>query len=314
MADEPKDAIIAEKGSLTISDDLKLYMQDELFLSANVRGWFYGYGVVSLFKTKMKKAGIEKPFSDPEILSLFEKWCANWARALKSADVDFRRFTVPLMDEPRTEHLPELISAAEILKKYGFQVSSNFATWSTVDDIRKFSPYLHTAIPWETMVTTRSTADEVKQILKQNCSLIMPYLCSITENFAPLQRYFRFRGIRTFMLGGDGIALWAVNSWRQNDYRSGDDKKSGGGFLIHHGDERGFVPTLRLEAFREAIEDLYYLKLAEKSSSPAVKALVTPEKLNEVMLKDDPAVTAAWHEELVRALAGDSHVRENDPR
>jgi len=311
MAAEPHGAILAEKGKLTISDDLSLYIQDEPFLNANVKGWLYGYGVVVRFKDKMKRAGIEKPFGDPEILALFDKWCANWARALKSAGTDFRRFTVPLWDEPRTDHLPELISAAEILKKYGFQVSSNFATWSTVDDIRQFAPYLHTAIPWETMVTSRDSADEIKQILKQNCSLIMPYLCSRSVNFAPLQSYFRFRGIRTFLLGGDGIVLWALNSWSNNDYRSDEERNPSGGFLIHHGDERGFVPTLRLEAFREAVEDLYYLKLAEKSSSPAVKALIAPEKLNEVMIKDDPAVTAAWHEELIRALADISR-RKND--
>ena len=151
-------------------------------------------------------------------------------------------------------------------------------------------------------MTSRDSADEIKQILKQNCSQIMPYLCSRSGNFSPLQSYFRFRGIRTFLLGGDGIVLWAVNSWSNNDYRSDEEKKLNGAFLIHHGDERGFVPTLRLEAFREAVEDLYYLKLAEKSSSPAVKALIAPEKLNEVMIKDDPAVTAAWHEELIRAL------------
>lgn len=304
MAAEPHGALRVEKGRLTVSDDPSLYIQDEPFLNDHVKGWLYGYGVVRRFKDKMKQAGIEKPFGDPEMLALFDKWCANWARALKSAGTDFRRFTVPLWDEPRTDHLPELISAAEILKKYGFQVSSNFATWSTVDDIRQFAPYLHTAIPWETMVTSRASADEIKQILKQNCSQIMPYLCSRSGNFSPLQSYFRFRGIRTFLLGGDGIVLWAVNSWNNNDYRSDEEKKLNGAFLIHHGDERGFVPTLRLEAFREAIEDLYYLKMASKSDRPEVKSLITPEKLNEVMLKDDPAVTAAWHEALVRALAG----------
>ena len=302
MANDPHTAIIVGKGSLTISDDLKKYITDEKFLAANVGSWHYGYGVVERFKTKMKAAKINKPFTDPEMLKLFEKWCANWAKALKANKFDFKRFTVPLQDEPRTAALPDLIAAAKIMKKYGFRLSSTLATWTTVEDIRQFAPYLHLVFPWEPLVTSRSMAPEAKKIFKKHCPEVMPYLCSISGDFSPLQSYFRFRGIRTYMLGGSGIALWAVNSWRGNDYRSEENKKVNGAFLFHHGDDRGFVPTFRMHAFREAVEDLYYLKRAEKSSSPAVKALIAPAKLDSIMTQDSPGATAAWHEALLKAL------------
>ena len=302
MGNDPHNAIIIGKGKLSISDDPKEYIKDEDFLAANVKGWHYGYGVVERFKTKMKAAKINKPFTDPEMLKLFEKWIANWAKALKAQKCDFTRFTVPLQDEPRTAALPDLIAAAKIMKKYGFRLNSTLATWTTLEDIKQYAPYLYLAIPWEPLVTNRSMAEEAKKVFKKNCPEIMPYLCSVSGDFSPLQSYFRFRGIRTYMLGGNGIALWAVNSWRGNDYRAEENKKVDGAFLFHHGDERGFVPTLRMHAFREAIEDLYYLKRAEKSSSPAAKALITPAKLNSVMAQDTPEATARWHEDLLKAL------------
>ena len=302
MANDPHTAIIVGKGKLSISDNLKVYIKDEDFLAANVKGWHYGYGVVERFRSKMKAAKINKPFTDPEMLKLFEKWVANWAKALKANKCDFTRFTVPLQDEPRTADLADLIAAAKIMKKYGFRLNSTLATWTTLEDIKQYAPYLYLAIPWEPLVTNRSMAAEAKKIFKKNCPEIMPYLCSVSGDFSPLQSYFRFRGIRTYMLGGNGIALWAVNSWRGNDYRAEENKKVNGAFLFHHGDDRGFVPTLRMHAFREAIEDLYYLKRAEKSSSAAVKALIDPAKLNDLMTQDSPGATALWHEALLKAL------------
>lgn len=303
QAPEPYRAIIASKGKITVSDDPKLYINAEAFLMANVPGWHYGYGVIARFTDKIREAGLKKEFRDPEILKLFDRWCANWAKALRAAKVDFSRFTVPMKDEPRTAALPDLIAAAKILRKYGFRLNSTLATWTTIDDIKTLAPYLHTAIPWEPLVTSRSMAPEARKLFKKHCARIMPYLCSVSGDFSPLQSYFRFRGIRTYMLDGDDISLWAVNSWRGNDYRSEENKDVNGSFLIHHGDARGFVPTFRLEAFREAVEDLYYLKLAAKSSDPAVKALIAPAKLEAIMTQDDPAVTAAWHEALLKALS-----------
>ncbi|MBO4489908.1 MAG: DUF4091 domain-containing protein [Lentisphaeria bacterium] len=304
ISSDPRKAITADEKGLVISDDHSLYIRDEAILADTVSGWVYGYGVVDTFRKKMKLAGIRKPFRDPEMLKLFEKWIANWADALKEVNADFTRFEVPMQDEPRTADIPDLLAAAEILKKYGFRLNSTLATWTTIEDIRQLASHLYRAIPFEPLITNRAIAPEAKLIFAENCRHIMPYLCSMSGDFSPLQGYFRFRGIRTFLAGGDGIAMWALNSWRGNEYRSEENRKVDGAFLIHHGDDRGFVPTLRLEAFREAIEDLYYLKMASKSDRPEVKSLITPEKLNEVMIKDDPAVTAAWHEELVRALAG----------
>ena len=277
-------------------------MKEEKFLSSNVRLWSYDFGVVTLFRRKLKAAGIKKDFRDPEILALFEKWVSLWAKALKKENVDFNRFTVLLQDEPPPQDIPSVVAAAKILKKYNMPLHLTFTTWTTLENMRTFSPYLDVVYPWETLVYSRENASEIKKIFK-NCKLLIPYLCSRSGDFEPLQNYFRFRGIRTFLLGGSGFAMWALNSWRGNDYRSSENRPNHGSFLIHHGDSRGFVPTFRLEAYREGIEDLYYLQLAAKSNDPAVKALIAPQKLKKLMSQGTPAATAIWHTALIKALA-----------
>ena len=298
----PQNTIRIEKGKIVLSEDLREYVKEEKFLSSNVRLWCYDFGVVTLFRRKLKAAGIKKDFRDPEILALFEKWVSLWAKALKKENVDFNRFTVLLQDEPPPQDIPSVVAAAKILKKYNMPLHLTFTTWTTLENMRTFSPYLDVVYPWETLVYSRENASEIKKIFK-NCKLLIPYLCSRSGDFEPLQNYFRFRGIRTFLLGGSGFAMWALNSWRGNDYRSSENRPNHGSFLIHHGDSRGFVPTFRLEAYREGIEDLYYLQLAAKSNDPAVKALIAPQKLKELMSQGTPAATAVWHTALLKALA-----------
>ena len=73
-------------------------------------------------------------------------------------------------------------------------------------------------------------------------------------------------------------------------------------FLFHHG-ETGPVPTVRFEALREGLEDMYYLRLAEKSSDPEVRKFADKKALSKLMERSNPAEMEKWHADLLKALA-----------
>jgi hypothetical protein len=127
----------------------------------------------------------------------------------------------------------------------------------------------------------------------------------MSGNTDPYLDYHRFRGIRAFRLGADGFCTWAANSWRGNDYRGKDNALDGtkgsfpGAFYVHHGDE-GPVATMRLEALREGVEDLYWLR---RAASEGVAAEMRSERcLTELLSRKDAAAVKAWRNALLRAI------------
>ena len=81
-----------------------------------------------------------------------------------------------------------------------------------------------------------------------------------------------------------------------------DGKKAGtpGAFYVHHGDF-GPVATMRLEAFREGIEDLYWLSRA--ASSESATKFRSKKYLNELLDRKDARAVRSWRNALLRALA-----------
>ncbi|MDD2216034.1 MAG: DUF4091 domain-containing protein, partial [Eubacteriales bacterium] len=103
-------------------------------------------------------------------------------------------------------------------------------------------------------------------------------------------------------MGADGFALWAYNSWRGNDWNSAENVDNYSAFLFHHAD-RGPVPTLRAEAFREAAEDLFMINEAKRYNDPELVRLISHENLNLLMLQNDPLKVQQWRDRLLTALS-----------
>ena len=108
----------------------------------------------------------------------------------------------------------------------------------------------------------------------------------------------------------DGIALWDFNTWRGNSWAEFDTPTSALGcrdnMLFYHGD-RGPIPSIRAESFREGIEDLYLLHLAEKAliKAPHLEGLAeitSRTYLEELMKENDPDRMFEWRETLMHFL------------
>ena len=75
-----------------------------------------------------------------------------------------------------------------------------------------------------------------------------------------------------------------------------------GMFLFHHGNN-GPIPTVRLEALREGLEDMYYLNLAKKSNNANLKKLIDVKELQKLMERSNPKEMEDWHNKLLKSLA-----------
>ncbi|MCQ2397669.1 MAG: DUF4091 domain-containing protein, partial [Lentisphaeria bacterium] len=108
----------------------------------------------------------------------------------------------------------------------------------------------------------------------------------------------------TFLMKSDKFSLWGFNSWRGNPWFS-SATPSDNSFMFYNGDQNP-IPTPRLEAFREGIEDMHMLleaqELLKKTTNSALSNLVSEKCINDVMKADDPDKTAAWRTSLLEAL------------
>ena len=293
-------AVQIKDGKVIVSDKKSDYIFREKEWQASGMEWSYHYGVWAVLHLRLKAAKMSSTLKDPVIRAAFEKAIANWSKFMKEENIDFNRCYVPVWDEPRSADIDDVITAADIVRKNGFRVNQTMANWSVPDDFRRLKNSVDYWIPIEYLVTTAGTAPEVRQIIKESGKKLAPYMCSIGGVIEQYHEYYRFRGIKEFLINADGINLWAANSWRGNEYDSREDKKMRGMFVILHGND-GPVPTMRFEALREAVEDLYYLKEAKRSNKAG--KLIAPDKLKTLMKNNDPAEIARWHAELLRELA-----------
>ncbi|MBE6368048.1 MAG: DUF4091 domain-containing protein [Lentisphaerae bacterium] len=295
-------AVKIQNGQVTVSDQKSDYLFREKEWQASGMEWSYHYGVWAVLYSRLKAAKLPCTLKDPATRAIFEKAISNWSKFMREENIDFNKCYVPVWDEPRTADLDDVIIAAEIVRKHGFRVNQTMANWSVVEDFRKLKDSVDYWIPIEYLVVTSGSAAEVRNIIKASGKKLAPYMCSIGGVLEHYHEYYRFRGIKEYLIGADGVFLWSANSWRGNDYDSREDKRMRGMHVIHHSDS-GPVPTMRFEALREAVEDLYYLKLAAASGKPGVQKWIAPEYLRKLMQNNDPAEIAYWHAQLLKALA-----------
>ena len=293
-------------GKIVISDNDADYMTDEVRMQQLGWKWIYGYGMMEDFAARLKELGLKADFSDPKTLDLLDRAVARWVAALKANGIDLSRCHEPIRDEPNAKVLDDFIAIARVLRRHGLKVAVDIATWCTLDDVRRLSSVVDMWEPWEPRITVRDTAAEELAIYRASGKPIRPYLCSISGNTAPYLDYHRFRGIRAFLLGADGFCTWSANSWRGNDYRAKENELTvaAGGtpgmFYVHHGDA-GPVATMRLEALREGVEDLYWLNRA--AGSGCAVGLRSKQFLDKLLAGKDAAAVRDWRNALLRALA-----------
>ena len=268
-----------------------------------------GYGHLDRFCTRMKALGVKEPdLRQSDQMALFEQ-------GIRLIDAEFRKagitpddFYEPLMDEPNLKHIHNVLAAGKFVRSLGWKVNTGVASWCTMDDIRALTPITDWWQPAERRITERASGKEENDYYRSTGVRYTPGQSSTSGSDDPYLHYHRYRGLRAILNGWDGWCTWAMNSWRGNDYRGRENNivfdaskmQFPGVFYVHHGD-RGPVGTMRLEAFREGIEDYHWLKYAAKTGKGGIYA--SEECLKRLNASEDASAVQKWRNALLRELA-----------
>ncbi len=236
----------------------------------------YSYHLFDKFDSALREAGFTGQTMDDTWQTLFVEWFGHWIDALQGAGVTYDDFWIQVDDEPRAHELPELTAKTALVKKHFPQarLMVTIAPWSTMEDLQAMTPHIDLWTTERRRITMRETAgQELAFYRKQDA--FWSYRCAVQMDMQPLMSYYRQRGIEEYMLGVDGIALWAFNSWGGNPWAQWDKLRADGGArfdegLVYRG-EHGPIPTTRLFAFRAGIEDYVLLHLLSQANSGASK-------------------------------------------
>lgn len=286
------------------------YLGEEKLIADLGLKWVYSYGVQTEFSRHIRSRGFKGKIHDVEWTGLFRTWAENWLGTLSDNNFTPDQYLVPIIDEVKDEIAADVLRTAQLLKAIAPTVRTyqDPATWTSFETVKMLAPVTDLWIPWEPRLKGRESSAAELAFYQQSPQPFCPYLCGVNTQILPVLSYYRLRGLRSWSFGADGFCLWSFNSWRGNDWAEFDQRdKSGDNCLFHHGDT-GPMPTIRAEAFHEAIEDFYLLRLAAKHlGAPAVAELVHPTSTEKLLRDASPAALGRWRTQLMRAL--DARVR-----
>ncbi|MBT3287843.1 MAG: DUF4091 domain-containing protein [Victivallales bacterium] len=306
----------APQGGIAVSDDNDAYLGDEALIRSLGLKWVYSYGVQAEFDRRIRSRGFKGKLLDEEWTGLFTTWATRWFAALRGQGYTMDDFLVPIVDEVHNEGAKDVLRTAQLLKRIapGVQLYQDPATWTTFATVRLLDPVTDVWIPWEPRLSGRDDSVAELAFYRASGKPFCPYLCAVNTQVQPLLSYYRFRGMRSWLAGAHGFCLWSFNSWRGNDWAEFDQRdKSGDNCLFYHGDN-GPIPSIRAEAFREAVEDFWMLGLAKKHvRDDAVQALVDGPSIQSLMDEGQPKAVRTWRTDLLRALSA-AEARHLDPR
>ena len=291
------------------------YLREEKLISSLGLKWVYSYGVQPEFDRHIRRLGFRGKVHDAEWAELFRTWAGNWLGALSDAGFSSDQYVVPIADEVHDEWAEDVLRTAQMLKTISPDVRTyqDPATWTSFETVKMLAPVTDLWIPWEPRLRGRESSAAELAFYRESPQPFCPYLCGVNRQVLPVLSYYRLRGLRSWAFGADGFCLWSFNSWRGNDWAEFDQRdKSGDNCLFHHGDS-GPLPTIRAEAFHEAVEDFYLLKLAEKHRGDAAVAdLVDSTVINGLLQNTDPGAIREWRTTLIKALSATTRPAEEE--
>ena len=307
----PKSAIEQGANGPVIRKEQQYYLTDKMRAASKNGKLIYGYGLFSEFDERLRARGFRGEVFDENWIQLFEEWISTWFAHLTDFGLSFDDYIIQLHDEPFPHEIEDLHRCALLLKQIAPDVKIMIDPQSrvSVEDIKILGSVIDLWVPHESLIRTSSESAEYLNFLLETGKPFAPYLCATSNDVQPLLDYYRFRGIRSWLLGASGMFMWAFNSWRGNSWDHWDSEQgstSRDEAIFYHGDH-GPIPSVRAEAFREGVEDYYLLSIAteklDRGDIPReAETLIDPEKLRELMQKNDADEVQKWRDKLISYL------------
>ena len=305
--------LAAIKDGPEISTRPEDYLDEQTKILASSGKLIYSYSLIMDFDRVIRKMGFKGKSFDDSWKELFLTWMENWLKTLADNGIKPDRYIIQLEDEPHAKRFPLIVEQAKFIKKNFPQLTLmvDVASWNTQEELNALAPYIDLWIPNERRLTHRDTGAKELEFYKKQGDF-WTYLCSIRADVQSLLEYYRYRGIRNWMLGSKGIALFAFNSWRGDPWAQWDVVRSkGGGFydecLVYNA-SNGPVPSLRLMEFRQGIEDFALLEMLQKKRKLKTRDELieqlknTQLDLNGILESTNPESICQWRKRIIEAL------------
>ena len=138
--------------------------------------------------------------------------------------------------------------------------------------------------------------DTIGRLRKKGCK-VWSYECNRYMHVQNILSYYRLYAWECRMMGLDGMAIWTIYSPQGDGWDSRDGFDDG---VAWRGLDRKPIPTKRLEAVREGLEDVAYMDLLEKALR-AEKAKGRDHPEYGKLLADRDAIVKANDQEKVDA-------------
>ncbi|MBN1554351.1 MAG: DUF4091 domain-containing protein [Phycisphaerae bacterium] len=296
----------------TMSDNPSDYFDETMkILTTDGGKIIYSYNLLTEFDRFLRRNGFEGKMADPHWKKLFQEWMTHWMKALADNGVTQEQFYIQLQDEPHGEIIPPLVELAKLVKEHfpNAPTMVDIGSRTVREEIEALRPYVDLFIPVESRLTRWDTREEELAYYKKH-GPFWTYQCSVRADVQSLTAYYRYRGVRDWLLGSDGVALFAFNSWRGDPWVQWD-VISGTGFhdegIVYPASD-GPVPTMRIMEFRQGIEDFALLEMLRgKRNLPTREALrkrLHGTVLDPVLLLQgaDPEETRQWRSKLLDVL------------
>ncbi len=308
----PTSAIEGGPNGPVINKGREHYLNDAL-LAAKKNGKiiYSSAGFFMDFDKRIRARGFSGPIFEEQWVELFTEWINTWFGYLKEVGLTFDDFMIQIIDEPRADDIEGVYRCGKLLKEIApeLRIMCDIAAWSTIEEIKRLDPVIDFWVPYEQRLHSVPTAEEELKFFQSTGKPFAPYLCSVRNDVQPLLGYYRFRGIRSWLLGASGIFMWPFNYWRGNSWDPSDVIKDSGAKdegIFYHGDY-GPIPSVRGEALREGIEDYYLISIANEKlkagTLPAEAAmLISEEYLKKLMSNNNPDEVEEWQNLLASYL------------
>jgi outer membrane protein assembly factor BamB len=187
---------------------------------------------------------------------------AGWAYS------DYAFYPVDEVGHKFGKRVPGFLDAARLFKEADpkFQVYTDPVTALSTKDYEAIAPYVDVWCPNARLVNLMLVKDRRIQDILQSGKIVWSYeAVSLVKTLSPL-RYNRANGWRASYFGLDGIGHWTFSSVMANHWFAGktkDDEYA----LVYPGAMP--VPSVRLEAMRDGLEDAAAIKMFNQATKEA---------------------------------------------
>jgi hypothetical protein len=253
----------------------------------------------------------------------FESKVGNWAKAVedhvKSLNMNPKKLSLLLIDEPRSDAQDEIIVAwIKAIRAAGVKITFfQDPIWENPEKnkIQEAITLPEIVCP-NLMIYFRGgpEAQRYYEGIKKSGNSLWFYLCSGPVRTVDPTDYYRLTAWHAFKAGAEGIGFWAfgdlgggTSSW--NEYSI-----PGNAYAPAFVDPEGVTDSIHWQSVREGVEDYEYLSMlrdaAEKCTNPKFKSealKLISDVVNNMTENQKPEYT--WKSDIMHAKVDESRIR-----